>query len=93
MKGTTILATVALGAVLATGSATVSMARGGGGHGGGSGGNHAASGHGFSTVHISERMGFSRIVRDSPAATSRAAKHEWAPDANVEWFGLYVRQL
>ncbi|MER9235024.1 hypothetical protein NKI56_23505 [Mesorhizobium sp. M0622] len=37
-RSTTILATIALGAMLATGSATVSMARGGGGGGGGHGG-------------------------------------------------------
>jgi hypothetical protein len=45
-RSTTVLATIALGAMLATGSATASMARGGG-HGG-----HAAArihrgGHGF----------------------------------------------
>ena len=46
-RSTAILATVALGAMLATGSATTSMARGGGGggHGGGGfGGGHAGFG-------------------------------------------------
>jgi hypothetical protein len=41
---TTILATIALGAMLATGSATASMARGGGG--GGGGGGHGGGGFG-----------------------------------------------
>jgi hypothetical protein len=45
-RSTTILATIALGAMLATGSATVSMARGGGGGGGGhGGGGHGGGGH------------------------------------------------
>ncbi|UVK40718.1 hypothetical protein LHFGNBLO_002227 [Mesorhizobium sp. AR10] len=43
-RSTTILATIALGAMLATGSATVSMARGGG-HGGG-GFDFGGGGHG-----------------------------------------------
>ena len=47
-NSTTILATIALGAALAVGSATASMARGGmGGHGGeGFGGGHQGSGSG-----------------------------------------------
>jgi hypothetical protein len=45
-RATTILATVALGAMLATGSATMSMARGGGGgHGGGGHGGDFGGGH------------------------------------------------
>ena len=44
-NSTAILATIALGAALAVGSASASMARGGmGGHGGGMGGGHGGSG-------------------------------------------------
>ena len=53
-RSATILATIGLGAMLATGTATVSMARGGGGHGGGGhiihGGGHGFGGHHASTA-------------------------------------------
>jgi hypothetical protein len=54
---TSILATVALGAALAIGPATMSMAHGGGGgHGGGRGGGHADhSDHGFGSRGFGER--------------------------------------
>ena len=63
-NATKILATVALGAVLAAGSATASMARGGGGHGGapfamnhggGFGGVHSFGGHPFIMSHGGDR--------------------------------------
>ena len=57
-RSATILATIALGAMLATGTATVSMARGGGHGGGGHGGGghiirggHGFGGHGFGRGH------------------------------------------
>lgn len=48
-NSTTILATIALGAVLAIGSATASMARGG--NHGGFGGGHSFGGHSFTMNH------------------------------------------
>ena len=50
-KTATILAVAALGAVMAVGSATDSMARGHGGHGGHGGGHEIFRSHGFHGGH------------------------------------------
>jgi len=69
-RATTILATIALSAMLATGSATVSMARGGGGHGGGGhGGGFGGGGHSESMIGGGHRGGFG----GSEAFSSHAA--------------------
>jgi hypothetical protein len=73
-RSTVILATIALGAMLATGSATVSMARGAGGSGGGAHSTGSASG-----AHAA------RLASATPSAT-RSATPKPDPDMYGDYF-------
>ena len=94
-RSATILATIALGAMLATGTATVSMARGGG-HGGGGhggGGHHIirgghgfhGGGHGFGGHHF--RGGFRGHHHFRGGFRGRGFRRGWGGWGGPWWYG------